>query len=234
MAILLENAQLTAQSEETLQSYADQLDGESSQHKFLLLEAEKVDSSSNMLDEGKDKPAIKLEKLADILQKDALFLEYDQRTTEAVLSSFRLPPIYVGMSSDYNRATVETAKELTEEQVFQPRREGYEWRLNNLFTDYEFKHVELYLKSPNLSNMEDIKSILDPAIQANAVAPNDLRELLSKVLNKPLQLFKGDKFNFPMGVQPQSNDYNIEKAYGETSDGEMAGMFRRMIRKMKG
>lgn len=234
LAILLENAQLTAQSEETLQSYADQLDGESSQHKFLLLEAEKVDSSNNMLDDGKDKPAIKLEKLADILQKDALFLEYDQRTTEAVLSSFRLPPIYVGMSSDYNRATVETAKELTEEQVFQPRREGYEWRLNNLFTDYEFKHVELYLKSPNLSNMEDIKSILDPAIQANAVAPNDLRELLSKVLNKPLQLFKGDKYNFPIGSQSQPNDFTIEKAYGETSDGEMAGMFRRMLRKMKG
>ncbi|WP_413509651.1 phage portal protein [Carnobacterium maltaromaticum] len=235
LAIVLENAQLTAESEQTLQGYADGLSGENSQHKFLLLEAEKVASDDDMFNEGKDKPALKIEKLADILQKDALFLEYDQRTTEAVLSSFRLPPIYVGMSKDYNRATVETAKELTEEQVFQPRREGYEWRLNDLFTEYEFKHVELYLKSPNLSNMEDIKSILEPAIAANAVAPNDLRDLLSKILNKPLALFKGDKYNFPIGsARNQSTELTLEKAYGDNSDSEMAGMFRRMIRKFKG
>ncbi len=317
LAILLENAQLTKQSEDTLASYADSISGENSQHKFLVLESEKLDSSEDMFNENKEKTGIKLEKLSDILQKDALFLEYDARTTESVLSSFRLPPIYVGMSSDYNRATVETAKELTEEQVFQPRREGYEWRLNDLFSEYEFKHVELYLKSPNLSNMEDIKNILDPAIAAGAVAPNDLRDLLSKVLNKPLESFEGDQFNLPnissskdssssdmsnllggidnseieageitpdgktvqqvslngaqitslvnivQSVAAGTLPYNsalemivaafpfdeikaaaildksgaqpsIVKAYGDNSDSEMAGMFRRMIRKFKG
>lgn len=236
LAIVLENAQLTKESEATLQNYSDDLNGESSQHKFLLLEAEKVDSSNSMFDDEKIKPSVKIEKLADVLQKDALFLEYDARATESVLSAFRLPPVYVGMSSDYNRATVETAKELTEEQVFQPRREGYEWRLNDLFSEYEFKHVELYLKSPNLSNMEDIKNILDPAIQANAVAPNDLRDLLSKTLNKPLAQFEGEKYNYPANSQPsepQATDFNIEKAYGMTEESELAGMFKRMIRKFK-
>lgn len=233
LAIVLENAQLTEASEATLQEYANGLGGENSQHKFLLLEAEKISSADEMLGEDKDKAAVKIEKLADVLQKDALFLEYDERTTEAVLSAFRLPPIYVGLSTDYNRATVETAKELTEEQVFQPRREGYEWRLNDMFKEYNFKHVELYLKSANLTNTEDIKNILDSAIQANAVAPNDLRDLLSKVLNKPLEIFAGDKYNFPSNTQPTIESSSIEKAYGEGSEAEIAGMFRRMIRKMK-
>lgn len=200
LAILLENAQLTEASEASLQNYANSIGSEGeSQHKFLVIEAEKLGSVDDMIfDETKAKPAVKLEKLSDILQKDALFLDYDQSTVNAVLSAFRLPPVYVGLSQDYNRATVETAKELTEEQVFQPRRESIAWRINQLFVEYEFKYAEVYLKSSNLTNMEDIKAILDPAINAKAVAPNDLRDLLSKVLNKPLEPFDGEQYNYPV------------------------------------
>ncbi len=40
--------------------------------------------------------------------------------------------------------------------------------------------------------MEDVKAILTPAIQANASGSNDLRDILSKALNKPLEAFDGD------------------------------------------
>ena len=197
LAILLENAQLTEASENSLQNYANGIGSESgNQHKFLVIESEKLGASGEMtFDETKDKPSVKLEKLSDILQKDALFLEYDENVIEAVLGAFRLPPIYVARSNDYTRATAETAKELTEEQVFQPMRESYDWRINSLFREYDFKYVEVFLKSSNLVNMEDVKAILTPAIQANAVAPNDLRDILSKALNKPLEAFEDDKYN---------------------------------------
>lgn len=240
LAILLENAQLTEQSEETLKSYANSVGGEASQHKFILLETEKVGPESEAFENSdKDKPSIKLEKLADILQQDALFLEYSSKVVSDVLSSFRLPPVYVGLSKDYNRATVETAKELTEEQVFQPRRNSYEWRLNRLFTEYGFESVEIYLKSPDFSNTEDVKNILGPAIQARAVAPNDLRPLISKTLNVPLQPFEGDEYNLPINQPRYSygsvlNDESIDltKAYGNNPESEMAGLMRRAIRRV--
>lgn len=234
LAITLENAQLTPESEASLQGYANAIGGEENQHKFLLLEAEKVSPADEMLGmDDKYKPAIRIEKLADILQKDALFLEYDQSTINAVLSAFRLPPVYVGLSQDYNRATVETAKELTEEQVFQPRRESIAWRINQLFVEYDFQYAEVYLKSSNLTNMEDIKAILDPAINAKAVAPNDLRDLLSKVLNKPLEPFDGDEYNYPMesAQQPQPTGIDLAKAYGSNDLSEVAASVRRMIRR---
>lgn len=242
LAILLENAQLTPQSEETLRTYANSLGGEQSQHKFILLETESVGPESDAFQvDDKDKPAIKLEKLADILQQDALFLEYSDKVIENVLSSFRLPPVYVGRSEDYNRATVETAKELTEEQVFQPRREGYEWRLNNMFNDYGFEYVEIYLKSPDFSNTEDIKNILDPAIRANAIASNDLRPLVSKVLGVPLEPFEGDQYNKPFVMTRGGtvldvdgiglNGVDVSKAYGNSSEQELAGMLRRAMRR---
>lgn len=234
LAIILENAQLTKESEATLQNYANGIGSEGeTQHKFLLLEAEKVGSVNDALEvDDKLKPAARIEKLADILQKDALFLEYNKSTTSAVLSAFRLPPIYVGLSKDYNRSTAETAKELTEEQVFQPMRESFAWRINSLFREYEFKYVEIYFKSSNLVKMEDIKSILDPAIQAGSVAPNDLRELLSNTLNKPLDAFDGDEYNYPVraGSRSAPLDISLEKAYGKENISEAAAVIRRALR----
>lgn len=242
LAITLENAQLTAESEATLQSYANSIGGEENQHKFLLLEAEKVGPADEMLGmEDKFKPAIHIEKLADILQKDALFLEYDKNVIDSVLSAFRLPPVYVGLSSDYNRATVETAKELTEEQVFQPQRESYSSRFNSMFQEYRFKYVELFLKSSNVVNMEDVKAILEPAIKANSIAPNDLRDIVSKVLNKPLEAFDGDEYNKPIITNSQGNaigpvgnkEIDMEKAYGKTENSELAASFRRLIKEVR-
>ncbi|MFC0275596.1 phage portal protein [Enterococcus devriesei] len=223
LAILLENAQLTEASEASLQNYANGIGSEGeSQHKFLVIEAEKMGPTDDMLfDENKDKPAIKLEKLSDILQQDALFLEYDKNVIDAVLGAFRLPPIYVARSSDYTRATAETAKELTEEQVFQPQRESYSWRINSLFREYDFKYVEVFFKSSNIVNMEDIKAILDPAIQANAVAPNDLRDIVSKVLAKPLEPFDGEQYNYPNG-SVQADQGMIPNALSTNADFENA------------
>uniref|UniRef100_UPI0035A0BE57 phage portal protein n=1 Tax=Jeotgalibaca porci TaxID=1868793 RepID=UPI0035A0BE57 len=247
LAILTENAQLTAESESTLQSYANGIGAEGDvQHKFLLLEVEKVSPTEEMYgSDEKTKASIRIEKLADILQNDALFLEYNANTKEAVLSSFRLPPVYVGLSSDYNRATVETAKEITEEQVFQPLRAFYNLRINALFREYGFKYVEVYLRSSDITKMEDVKAILTPAIQANAVAPNDLRDLLSKVLNKPLEAFEGDEYNLPMRARKRDYDLNVvsdepleqeidvAKAYGEGPVHELMASIRRLVRKEK-
>lgn len=191
-------------------------------------------------EDDKYKPAIRIEKLADILQKDALFLEYDENVIQAILSAFRLPPIYVGLSTDYNRSTVETAKELTEEQVFQSLRETYEWRINSLFREYDFKYVEVFFKTSNIVNMEDIKAILDPAIKAKAVAPNDLRDIVGKVLNKPLGPFDGDEYNKPIITNSQGNSVNsltgvvdLEKAYGKTQTSELAATLRRLIKEVR-
>ncbi|MFD2253081.1 phage portal protein [Lactococcus formosensis subsp. bovis] len=238
LAIVLENAELTPESEASLQNYANSVGGEDNQHKFLLLEAEKVSPVVQMIDDDKTKASVRIEKLTDILQQDALFLEYDENVSQAVLGAFRLPPIYVAKTTEYNRSTAETAKELTEEQVFQPLRESYAWRLNDLFKEYGFKYVEAYFKSPNLSNMDDIKAILSPAIQARAVAPNDLRDILSKVLNKPLEDFEGEEYNLPNSTQTvrQGQDLgllDISKAYGDSESSEIAASIRRLIKEAK-
>ena len=86
--------------------------------------------------------------------------------------------------------------------------------------------------------MDDIKAILSPAIQARAVAPNDLRDILSKVLNKPLEDFEGEEYNLPNSTQTvrQGQDLgllDISKAYGDSESSEIAASIRRLIKEAK-
>jgi len=93
--------------------------------------------------EGQSQPNVEIKDLAGILQKDELFQEYQENARKKVQSAFLLPDLYVGYTSDFNRATSQTAMEVTEKQVFQPERERLAWVLNNkLLNGYGFKYVE--------------------------------------------------------------------------------------------
>ena len=88
--------------------------------------------------------------------------------------------------------------------------------------------------------MEDIKAILDPAIKAKAVAPNDLRDIVGKVLNKPLGPFDGDEYNKPILTNSQGNavgsltgEIDLEKAYGKSETSELAATLRRLIKEVR-
>lgn len=112
MLLTVTNGRLTKQSMELLRN----VKGAQSQGGILYLEAI-GEETGGPLDEKVEKVAIKLDKLNDLLQQDALFLEYGKDKKADILSSFRLPPILVGQSSDYNRATAQAALRFAEEQV---------------------------------------------------------------------------------------------------------------------
>lgn len=239
LAIVVSNGQLTKEAEDTLSEYANDVGSEELQHKFMVLDAESKNNQNMLgLNEKQAMPSVKIEHLADVLQKDALFLDYNENVVKMVLSAFRLPPVYVGLSSDYNRATVETAKQTTEEQVFQPERVEFEWYLNKLFEEYNFKHTRLVLKTPDLTNADDTVKVIQSGVQANALAPNDVRPLLSRLLNEPLAPFDDDTYNYPAGRQkvPQQDTsepieqqltQQVAKAYGK---GELAAQIRQTLR----
>lgn len=204
MAILLHNAVLSPESEAALTDYATSIQGVENAHKFLIIEAEGV--SEGLLEDETKNAKVELKSLAEMLQQDALFLEYDKSSREKVQSSFRLPDIYVGRSKDFNRATADTARYITEEQVFEPERNSLEWIINNkLLLDYELKHTETAFNKPEISDAEQVVKVIDVAVKAGAIAPNDIRDVIGKYLGKDLENFESDEYNLPSGaVQAQA------------------------------
>lgn len=206
-AILIKNGRLTEDSEAALTEYASLVEGQENAHKFLLLEAEALETEPSLGFE-KDKASVDIEikSLAEILQRDALFVNYGEDNRKKVQSAFRLPDLYTGYSKDFNRATAETAMLVTEQQVFIPERKAMSFLINNLIlADYELKYVEVEFKNPDISNPQDVATILGVLNGIGAVAINDTRELLGNVLGKQLENFDDERANLPTALLNQSN-----------------------------
>lgn len=198
-AITVSNGQLDDMSYENLQAYMNDLSGTENAHKFLLLEVQGIAEEKMTNGDEKITPAkVEIKSLAEVLQQDALFLEYDENTRQKIRSSFRLPPLYTGEAQEFSRATADTARKVTEEQVFQPERKTLARILNTLFLEpLGFSYVKLSIKGADFHDPIEIAKVLGPFIQAHAVAPNDLRPLLGQVLGKKVE-FLPEEYDLPM------------------------------------
>ncbi|PEW64330.1 phage portal protein [Bacillus cereus] len=193
-AIVVENGQLTKQSFTQVQEYMKDIQGVGNAHKFLLLEAEGLDQKNLQGEEDVTPVKVQIKSLAEMLQQDALFLEYDIKTRDKLRSAFRLPPLYTGESQDYNKATAETAKQVTEEQVFMPQRNVVAGKLTTAFCQsLELHYVSIGLKGPRASDPTEKARAIAPIIAGGGVVPNDLRDLAGEILGKELEplLYEG-------------------------------------------
>ncbi|MGG1340118.1 phage portal protein [Bacillus toyonensis] len=226
-AIVVENGQLTKQSFDQVQEYMKDIQGVGNAHKFLLLEAEGLDQTKMQGEDDVTPVKVQIKSLAEMLQQDALFLEYDIKTRDKLRSAFRLPPLYTGESQDYNKATAETAKQVTEEQVFMPQRNVVAGKLTTAFCQsLELHYVSIGLKGPRASDPTEKAKAIAPIIAGGGVVPNDLRDLAGEILgkelepllyegadDKPFQLIAGtNKAATPLNIGPGITQVPIEKS----------------------
>ncbi|MDN8592034.1 phage portal protein [Paenibacillus sp. 11B] len=202
MAVLVKNGMLTKESIQQLEEYANHVKGVEHAHKWLILEVEGM--AEGIADDKQTKVDIEMKSLADILQGDALFQTYDDNSRMKQQSAFRLPDIFVGRSRDFNRATADKAREITEEQVFQPERDSLAFILNNVLLEpYNLQHVEVFFEGPDISDSEDKAKLLTVYNQIGGVSPNDVRDDVGKVLGKTVENFEDEAANLPLTLRQQ-------------------------------
>lgn len=197
MAIVVSNGQLTPQTEGEIEAYLQDIEGVDNAHGFLVIEAEGTTSD---IADGEEKSAkVELKSLADVIQKDALFLDYDAKSREKIQSAFALPDIYVGRSADFNRATADTAREITEEQVFNPERTHLEWHINHrLMAEYELQYAQLVFKKPEASSIEEFSKVMELLIDSKAITTNEIRDVSSRYIAIDLESL-GEEYDKPLG-----------------------------------
>lgn len=197
LAILVNNGTLTQESYEKLQEYMNDIKGEAGQHAFLLIETESITGNTDF--ETSEKPDIEIKDLASVLQKDELFQDYLDNNRRKVQSAFQLPDLYVGYTTDFNRATAQTVQEVTEEQVFQPERRSLAWLINNkLLNGYKFKYVEAYFREPKISNPDDLYRIMSVANSAGGLTPNKAKEIVFNALGETSEPYPDEWGEIPL------------------------------------
>lgn len=215
-AICVENGSLTEDSLEAI----NEGKGVDNAYKALLLEALPDDDGAKGLEKEKSNVKIDIKSLADTTLKDGLFMEYQKANREKIRADLRIPPIYLGDSTDYNKATAEVSKLIAEEQVFIPEREEVANLFNSIINnELEIEYCEMYLKGPVIGDITEIAAALEPFIKAGTVTPNMLIDTLGQLLGKDIEVTLPDEIgNVPIEIyklhmqqKEQEQDTNIQK-----------------------
>lgn len=197
IAVVVSGGQLTEESAEAIREGK----GIKNAYKMLILEAAPFETSEEqaLIQKGADpRVNIDIKSLTDTNNSDALFRNYQIDGKEKIRDSFRLPPIYTGASSDYNRATADTARQIAEEQIFIPRRKRICDVFNKIINnEFGIKYCELYLKGPEISDIEQKANMITSLNTAGAITPNMLIPIVNTVLNKEVEPWDDDLGNIP-------------------------------------
>ena len=167
--------------------------------------------------ENAPKSSLQFVPLSDAQQKDSLFDNYDKTNREKIRSSFRLPPIFVGLTSDYTRATARESREVAEEQVFGPERADHDFVINRLlFPAMKIKYWKYKSLPPKVNDFEIMSGVLD-IFSRCGLTVHEAREEISRLLNHPLSEVdeKSDWLNLPLQVylaKLQNGELEIEKS----------------------
>lgn len=254
LMIVVKGGTLSDESFDKLQHYIEDIKGESGQHAFIVLETEASDARADY--EQQTQPEVEIKDLANILQRDELFQEYLDNNRRRAQSAFQLPDLYVGYTTDFNRATAQTAQEVTEQQVFQPERKSLAWAINNrLLNGYGFKYVEAYFLEPDISNPDDLQKLLTAASAAGGLTPNVAKRIVYEAIGETAEdypenpeeaswadiplAYKNQASTsgtmFDLGGITMSLQRQIEKAAAQQDDAVVAVMkeVRRLLEKMQ-
>ncbi len=185
MVILASNGQLTEGTIERIESFVEsQIQGSDNYSKFLIIEGE------SSAEDGEDQGQIKIDikPLTKDQHDDALFQNYSKNNQDKIRRAFRLPPIFVGRSDDYTRATAESSRRLADEQIFAPERDEFDNMVNRmLYPDMGIRFHKFKSNSPNTTDNEQLVKILAGAEKTGGMTPRIARMVLADILSQDIQ-----------------------------------------------
>jgi len=185
MAILCSNGQLTEGTIDRITDFVEsQIQGSDNYSKFLIIEGE------NTSDDGEDGGQIKLEikPLTKEQHDDALFQNYSKNNQDRIRRAFRMPPIFVGRSDDYTRATADASRRLADEQIYAPERDVFDALMNRqIYPAMRIRYHKYKSNSPNTTDNEQLVKILAGAEKTGGMTPRLARVVLADILSQDVQ-----------------------------------------------
>lgn len=179
MAVCVDDGRLSDGSVDRLKQFSNEtIKGSTNYSRWVVLESE-----GNL--EGEDsaqKSKIRIEPLADLQRTEGLFKEYGAGAKGSIREAWRMPPIFVGASADYNKATAEEARKMADEQIFDPDRKDLDWLLNNtVMTRLKARYWRVQMHTPNVTDNLELVSMLASAERTGGVTPRIARQVVVDV-----------------------------------------------------
>jgi capsid portal protein len=214
LAILVSGGKFTGNTVDRIKDYiSNSLKGSKNFHKILVLEAEggtegRIENTERFANTGRVK--IELKPLTDAMQKDGLFLNYTERNLDIVGMAFRLPKLLRGDIRDFNRGTADAALNFTEQQVFQPLRNEFDHKINDVLAAMGVKYWEFVSNAPIVRDPVQMADIIYKLMSAGALIPREGRVLAGDVFNKQFPELTADWTHQPLILTQQQHPVQRE------------------------
>lgn len=200
MAISVAGGDLSQDTIDHIEEKFTSVRGRKAANRVVVIEA-LGDSSSAGIDGRINPPKIEIKALTDERQKDGLFLDYKKDCGESIRSSFRLPPLFIGLSTDVSYATAKTSFEIAESQIFGPER----WRWDQFFNLVVFASWSpeywFYRSLPaRITNSDDIVNAIEKFENSGGLTPNISIQLANEYFGLDLQEIEEPWGNYPFEI----------------------------------
>ncbi len=203
MVMMVSGGQLTQNTVTALEDHFTALRGRQAANRVVVVEAF-GDPDAKGEDGTIPPPRVELKPMSSERPKEGMFLEYDKLQTEKVRSSFRLPPIFLGLSEEYTHATANTSYDVAEGQVFGPARVMEDDIINRkILGDYNLQYWEVRSNPPRITDPTEILDAIDSFNDVGAMTPNTAIGIANEMFDLSMDLIEEPWGDMPMSVVDQ-------------------------------
>jgi capsid portal protein len=157
---------------------------------------------------------------------DAMFQKYDDASGLKIGQQFRQPPIVRGDTRNLNKATASESLRYTDEQVYQPDRNSFDWRINNdILPELGIRFWRFKSKGPVRQDPKTSAEIAEIGLKQGVVVPAEMRPWFERIMGIDLSRIAGPWQQLPLpliaqGWTPERRPTISEEgtAAGEASD----------------
>lgn len=200
MALLVSGGQVTQAAVDDMEAHFQAARGRRSMNRVLVIEASGDVTAANR-DGTVPAPKLELKPLQNERQKDGLFQEYDANNGTKIRSSFRMPPIFVGLSEDYTHATAKTSYEVAEGQVFGPERNRIDDVINTkILVEYQPQFWKFRSNPPKISDPEETIKALETFERLGGMTPNIVIGLANEMFDLEIPAVEHEWGNWPFEI----------------------------------
>lgn len=201
LALLLSGTHMDRTGRERLEEDMDKMQGPNGRGRIMILEGIPPEAAS--LADRAGIPAVRmdLKPLRQPPTEDALFLKLQARNADKIRQRYRVPPILVGATSDFNYATAFASIWMAENTVFWPERRRSDSIFNGIFPEFGIWAWQMKTQGLPTADYAQIATLLGIGTDGGAITPNEIRETLSDLLDAKLPPIDEDWANKPIKQQ---------------------------------
>lgn len=137
---------------------------------------------------------VTIERFGSERQDDSMFENYDERCEKRVRRAWRLPPLFIGATDDYNFASAYASYLVAEAQVFAPERQEFDDMINRkIMRELDPEGKFQFVSRPiNMKDIEKQMNALKIAIDGQTIGRKQLVDQINTMTGLDLRLDEED------------------------------------------